>query len=248
MIDARKNLIVLILILTATLVSLVWLNFSKIEKDQSAQTLVKRYVPQNSLSIKLSRGKVDYFTVSSRSRIVFYEKLDSIIYESDLDGTNKKALTKIPNASEIVFSPDGRKVITLISGRKYFFDLTGNQRVELDRKIQTVVFSPNSEKIAFYLPDGNGVFVSNPDGSNPSAILKTRFESLKLLWPSDLIIFNSEEDNFSFKAFSITPEGKDFKKISPEEFNPHAQNAQSEDEYSIFVNPDDGRLYSLRLK
>ena len=247
MIDARKNLIILIFVLAGTLISLGFLNFHKIDKNQSAQILLGQYNSPVNLPVKLSKGEVDYFTVNNRGRVVFYEKLDSMVYETNLDGKNKKLLTKIPNASDIIFSPDGQKLIALVSGKKYLFDLLNNQKVELNKKINMTSFSPSSEKIAFYTPNENSISISNPDGSDSLTILKTRISNLRLLWPEpDLIIFYPEQEISSFSlAFSITPDGKDFKKITQEEINSYTEKNR---DHSLFINPNDGKLYFLRLE
>src|SRR3989344_3419400 len=104
----RKNLTTLTFILIGVLVSLLVLNFQELNKNQKAQILNTRK-SLNNLPIKISRGIVNSFNFKSSSdKIIFYEKLDSMVYEAGLDGKNKKELARIPGVSEIVFSSNGK--------------------------------------------------------------------------------------------------------------------------------------------
>lgn len=266
MTDIRKNLIILIFVLGGTLISLIFLNYQKINKNQKSQLMLEQSDAQINSPAKLSRGEVDFFSFKDAGRAVFYEKGDSTIYDIALDGKNKKALTKLPKASDIVFSPNGQKLIATVSGKRYLFDLTKNQKNDLTKNHQNAVFSPDSRKVAFYSPNEGSIWILNLEDSSSSTIFKTRIENLGLFWPQkDLIVFYPKDKGDSL--FSITPDGNQFKKISQEEFNLYINGLSDEltklnafkieainlklsdlKDYLLFVNARDGKLYSLRLE
>lgn len=274
MTDVKKNLITLTFILSGILIILVTLNFQEFGKNEKAQIL-ETDDNLNNLPVRISKGMVSSFDFeNSLNKIVFYEKADSMIYEAASDGKNKKELAKIPGASEIVFSPNNKELIATIKETdrfvKYYFNLENNQKVKLDRRIKTVIFSPDGKKIAYHFYDGGAgegnISVSNPDGSGFINIFKTRSNSIKLLWPeNDSIIFYQESENNEILAFSIKPDEKEFRKLPETEYLIYLNQKPKEEilknlgikaleiklsfskDYLIFINAKDGKLYSLNL-
>lgn len=266
----RKNLIILIFVLGGVLVSLLTLNFQKLGENQKAQVLDTNDDFKN-LPIKLSKGSINSFSLQNNSgKIVFYEKLDSMVYEISADGKNKKEIVKIPNASEILFSPSNKELIATLEDNegliKIYFNLETNQKIRLDKRIKNAAFSPDGKKLAYHfydrIGDGN-ISVSKPNGSDFINIFKTRNENLKLIWPeNDLIVFYPEENQSL--VFSIKPDGKDFQKLPEAEYSIYFDKPKQEilknmgieatniklsplGDYLIFINAKDGKLYSLRI-
>lgn len=269
----RRNLIILTFILTGVLISLLVLNFQELRKNQKAQILNTGY-SLNNLPVKISKGPINSFDFeNSSNKIVFYEKLDSMVYETGLDGKNKKELVKIPGASEILFSPNDTELIATIKDAggigKAYFNLEKNQKIKLDKRIKNSAFSPDGKKIVYHFYDelvnqGN-ISISNPDGSDFINIFRTRSKNLKILWPeNDLIVFYPETENNEILAFSIKPDGKEFLKLSEEEYLIYSNQKPKEEIlknleiealnikldpleiYLIFINAKDGKLYFLK--
>jgi len=273
MANIRKNLIILTFVLSGTLISLLVLNFQELGKNQEAQ-IFETDKNLNNLPVKISKGSINSFDFKSNSnKVLFYEKIDSMVYEAELDGKNKKELARIPGASEVLFSPSGQELIATIKDinglGKSYINLENNQKVRLDKRIGSIAFSPDGKKIAYLFYDertGEGnISISSPDGSDFINIFKTRSSNLKLVWPeNDAIIFYLESENNEILAFSIKSNGKEFRKLSetkyliyfgkkPEEILKNlgiealvAKLSPLKD-YLIFINAKDGKLYSLNL-
>ena len=277
MADIRKNLIILAFVLSGVLVSLLVLNFQKIEKDQGAEILNARPETSKSFPVKISRGTVNFFNLKGGSgKVVFYEATDSMIYEIGFDARNKKELARIPDVLKMVFSPNGYEIVTAVSEKgtlkNYYFDLSDDKRAALPKEIENAVFSPDGGKIAYYLYDlardeGN-VSVAKPDGSGAATIFRTKIKNLGLLWPETnlIILYSAEDEKNQSLAFSMTPDGKEFQRITGEELNSRLKSTPEETsilqklgieaidsrlnplkDYLIFINAKDGKLYSLKI-
>lgn len=275
MTDVRKNLIILVFVLSGALVSLLVLNFQKPGKGQQAQILGAQSNALKNYPVKISRGVVNFFGLKNGSgKVVFYEELDSIVYELDFDGRNKKELARIPDASDFVFSPNGKELVATLSengsSKKTYFNLENNRKIELDKNIDSVAFSPDGKKLAYHFYDSKngegGILISESGGSDFKNIFRTRIKNLNLFWPkSELIIFFSKGEN-NPPVFSITPDGKEFLRMAEEELISYLNQEMKEmdifrelgieateiklsplKDYLIFINAGDGKLYSLGL-
>ncbi len=277
MADVRKNLIILTFVLSGVLASLLVLNFQKIEKGQRAEILNARPETLSRFPVKISRGMVNFFNLSGGSgKVVFYEESDSMIYEAGFDARNKKELARIPDALKIVFSPKGYELVAAVSEKgiikNYYFDLNDDKRAALPKEIENVVFSPDGGKMAYYLynrltGEGN-ISVAKPDGGDAATIFRTRIKNLGLLWPESnlIILYSAENEKNQPLAFSITPVGLEFQRISREELNSRLKGGPEETsvlqelgietidsrlsplkDYLIFINAKDGKLYSLKI-
>jgi Tol biopolymer transport system component len=106
------------------------------------------------------------------------------------DGTGRKQLTNFPaTAFYPSLSPDGQTVYfsSNQSGNFeiYSIDINGNGLQQLTNKIGSLYapeLSPDGERILF-TNNGNGLWVMNPDGSNPHAI--TSHDDIDPTWSAD---------------------------------------------------------------
>lgn len=274
MTDVRKNLIIIVFLLTGAIIILLFFNLNSSWKIERAEILDSYSAPVN-LPKKISRGTVNFFELSGSSKVVFYEESDSTIYEAGLDGKNKKELARIPGAMKIVFSPSGYELIAAVSEKNtlknYYFDLRDNKRTELPKDAKDLVFSPDGGRITYYFYDDKagegGILIANPDGSDSKGIFRTRIKNQILIWPkNDLIVFYLKEGGNQSLAFSIKPDGKEFQRLTEEELILYASRETEETkvlkelgiettsvklnppkDYLIFLNAGDGKLYSLGL-
>ncbi|MBI4117387.1 MAG: hypothetical protein HY451_01760, partial [Parcubacteria group bacterium] len=131
MTGVRKNLIIIIFLLIGTAIILLFLNLNPSWRKQQAEILDYSPEPTN-LPKKISRGTVNFFELNGSGKVIFYEEGDSIVYEADLSGKNKKELVRIPGALKIVFSSSGRELIAATSEKNvlknYYFDLKNNKK------------------------------------------------------------------------------------------------------------------------
>jgi Tol biopolymer transport system component len=106
------------------------------------------------------------------------------------DGTGRKQLTNFPaTAFYPSLSPDGQ-IVYFSSNQSgnfeiYSIDINGNGLQQLTNKIGSLYapeLSPDGERILF-TNNGNGLWVMNPDGSNPHAI--TSHDDIDPTWSSD---------------------------------------------------------------
>lgn len=274
MTDIRKNLIIIIFFLSGIFLVLLFLNFSASSKKQGAAVFEPQSAIPTDLPKKVSRGPVVFFDFKNGSgKAIFYEEFDSTVYEADLDGKNKKELARIPNASGILFNPNGKGLIAEVPGKgsptTAYFDLENNRKTELPKNIRSAAFSPDGEKLAYYFYDdktGRGnISTAEPDGLNSGSIFLTRIKDLNLAWPeNELLVFYPKSGGG--QAFSVMPDGNNFRRLDDEEslryFNHEKEEAAILQEmgikaagiklsplgdYLIFLNAGDGKLYSLRL-
>lgn len=274
MTDVRKNLIIIIFFLGGIFFVLLFLNFSQSWKKQGAAVFESQGVILTDLPKKISRGPVVFFDfTNSPGKTIFYEELDSIVYEADLDGKNKKELVRIPDASGILFNPNGKGLIAEVpekgSPTTAYFDLENNQKTKLPKNIKSIAFSPDGKKLAYYFYDdktsqGN-ISTAELDGLNFESIFLTRIKDLNLVWPeNELLVFYLKSNGG--QAFSITPDGNKFSRLDEEESSRYFNREKEEigvlqkmeiktvetklsplNDYLIFLNAGDGKLYSLRL-
>ncbi|TSC91141.1 MAG: hypothetical protein G01um10142_80 [Parcubacteria group bacterium Gr01-1014_2] len=271
--NLRKNLIVLTVVLSGVLASLLFLNFQEFGKNQKAQILETDNKLSN-LPVKISKGLVDYFNLNGSGKVIFYEKLDSMVYEASLDGKSKKELARIPGVSEVIFNPVSLEIIATIRDTdglgKSYFNLENNQKIKLDQRIRNAAFSPDGANLAYFFYDENynegNISISKPDGSDFINIFKTRSKNLKILWPAkDLIVFYPETENSELSAFSIKPDGKEFKRLMESEYLAYSNQKPKEEilknlgieasnikldlleTHLVFINAKDGKLYSLKI-
>ena len=250
----------MIFLLSGALLVLLFLNFSPSWKKQGALISDPQdSVPAN-LPKKISRGRVNFFELGGSGKVVFYEESDSTVYEADLDGKNKKELARIPGVLKMVFSPLGYELEAKVSEKNtlknYYFDLKNNKRIELPKNAESLVFSPDGREITYYSYNNQtgegGISTADPDGSDSKTIFKTRIKNPILIWPQDnLIVFYLKEEGNQPLVFSIRPDGKEFQKLSEEEYNFYSKENSKKisplKDFILFLNAEDGKLYSLKI-
>ena len=254
--NPRKNLIFLIFVLAGMVFVLLILNFLGVDRNSQKAEIYDVF------PVKISRSGVIFFNIMKNSnRIIFYEELDSIIYEAGLDGRNKKELSRIPGVKDIDFSPDGHELAAFISERGdlkgYHFDLVENRRTVLDPRTRSAAFSPDGSRVAYYLYDdesGEGsIQVVAQDNQRQNVIFKTRLKDLDLSWP--------EADLIAFSDFGIRPDGSGFrtiKKTNPDSeaviileeagIKAAASQVSALGDYLVYLNAKDRKLYSLKIR
>lgn len=122
----------------------------------------------------------------------------STFYKVSLDGTNKQAISDplIAKIDGVAWSPDKTSAILTIENDKYFlgknnspffspndtsdttvwyYDFQTKQAKKLNSSINTIAFSPNGQKIAYFKRSefNNKLYTASPDGSNETAIVST---------------------------------------------------------------------------
>src|SRR5258708_1688190 len=123
----------------------------------------------------------------------------------DLESRKTQTISQvaIPGLSNVIWSPDKNRVITLARTSKgpgyAYFDYTTREHGTLGPNIISAVFSPDSRQIASARNPGgdNGAIeTSDFNGQNPRTVLKTRLSNIKLYWPrSDLLAFSAADSD-----------------------------------------------------
>lgn len=195
----KKNLTILIFVLSVILAFLLFLNFKKPLVRQKAQIFQEKTEEKSSGPIKIGKSGVEFFALANQaSEIIFYEKNNSTIYKSDFLGKTKP-ISKIPEASKIFFSQNGKEIIAEINSKKIYFNLFDNKRNELDKNIKNLAFSPDGRKIVYHYFDPNtqegDIAIAYPTEPNFDILFKTRVPDLEIIWPkNEFIVFYLKKD------------------------------------------------------
>jgi TolB protein len=136
------------------------------------------------------------------------------------DGTGRKQLTNFPaTAFYPSLSPDGQTIYFASnqsgSFEIYSIDINGNSLQRLTNKIGSLYapeLSPDGERIIF-TNNGNGLWVMNPDGSNPHAI--TFHDDIDPTWSPDgsMLAFASNRQG-QRQLFVANANGKKVDKVT----------------------------------
>ncbi|MDP1629017.1 MAG: hypothetical protein Q8L57_00185 [bacterium] len=155
--------------------------------------------------------KIRYFDQSSRS-----------FMESEFSGLNPVRLSAadFKDARNFIWSPDKSKVLTTDQEKYQLIDLNSGQTSFYDPHYRSVVFSPNSDKIAFNFlePGSNKIETAELSGQNWKEISRVKIQDLKIAWPQNgklaLSSFASAKANSGLFLLDIA--GGDIIKIIPE--------------------------------
>src|SRR5215212_338002 len=159
---------------------------------------------------------------SASGKIVFacyINQIDQICIMNG-DGSGRKQLTNFPaTAFYPSLSPDGQ-TIYFASNKSgsfeiYSMDINGNGLKQLTNKIGSLYapeLSPNGERIIF-TNNGNGLWVMNPDGSNPRAL--TFKDDIDPTWSPDgsMIAFASSRSG-GRQLFVANANGKNVEQVT----------------------------------
>lgn len=219
--NTDKNLKAIIYLLSITLLVLLFLNFKKIDKESTTAQISSKITEGGDI-LKLSTSSVENYFFNGLKSALFYQKLDSALYQVDL--TNKKisVVAKIPDVEKIVFSPSQDKVFAFIKeGYKInpvYFNLKSNTKINLNKNINEAVFSPDGKKLVYhqYNPSSKqgAIFILNLDNpdNKPELILSTRIKKMNLYWPQKgLIAFHPLDQK---GLFGIDLSQKNLKQIN----------------------------------
>jgi len=164
----------------------------------------------------------DFGDGSSAGKIVFACYINQIdqICIMNADGTGRRQLTNFPSTAFYPsLSPDGQTVY-FVSNQSgtfeiYSIDINGNGLQRLTNGIGSLYapeLSPDGERIIF-ANYGNGLWVMNPDGSNPRAI--TSKDDIDPTWSPDgsMIAFASNRQG-QRQLFVANANGKKVDKVT----------------------------------
>ncbi len=140
----------------------------------------------------LSPGPITGFTPTQRG-VRFLEKQTGHVSEIGSQGENIEVVsnTTIPRTFEIIWSPDASKsIIRYLEGeiaRKISaeFVASSTKASVLPANIVSAAYSPDSKRIAYIVPSGDGgrTIAADPDNSKQNEINVLPFGGFKILWP-----------------------------------------------------------------
>ncbi len=145
----------------------------------------------------ISEGPVIAAHFSDDDTILFYDFSGNLWQFKN--GDSKLTLidqTAIANPAETIWSINEKNIVKTglnQSDISYAFsDFSKKIIANLRTNIKSVVFSPDGNKIAYYLSVGlntNSLYVSNPDGKNQKSLIATlKLRDINLLWPKSNIL------------------------------------------------------------
>ena len=224
---AKKIFIIVLVLFLLASGALVIYNFV-IKKAGNAPAKRETTFPETELSLKIkSISKEGAFALAigeDNKTIKYYLEKSGLVMSSAFDGSNLKSLStnELPGLSEIIWSPDRKKVIGIFSSitpKKYFYDFQTEKSVLLNESIKSIAWAPSSEKIVYHYETSDGQYdnisTANPDGSAWRAIFQTRLTDLVVKWPAadKIYIFNKPSGLSKGSLFAIDPILGNFSKI-----------------------------------
>lgn len=146
----------------------------------------------------------------------YYEQRTGRVLEIGLTNFREKILsdTPLPDFISAVWSPTGTESIGIFANGDTnefrHYDFTTKTATVLPAGTRTVAFSPTGSQMVS-LRDGdteNEIILSQPDGTFPRPILKTRLEQAELLWPEDQRLSIVTQRGTLSDVFTLTKDGK----------------------------------------
>ena len=227
--NAKKIFIIILVLFLLTSGTLVVYNFFLKDKEAPAQR--ESTFPEEELNLKInviSQEKIFAPSLGEDNKTIkYYLEGNGRVSSSAFDGDDPQAITEndLPGLSDIIWSPDRKKVIGIFSSitpKKYFYDYQTKKSVLLNQSIKSIAWAPSSGKIVYHYEtaDGqyNNISVSNPDGSNWRAVFQTRLTDLIVAWPAadKIYIFDKPSGLTKSSLFAIDPDSGNFAKILSE--------------------------------
>ncbi len=218
-------LIVFLLVLAAFLTGYLFRQNSADFQPSSISSSLDRFSENNKSAGKIFLPKLERVGTadvlaainSNSGKIIYIEKESGKIREVDQSSGDYevKSGTVIAGLEKAVWSPAGSDLIYFtknFSGphgqrgqRVNYFSVANKKTVPLSQNINSVVFSPKGDEIAYYFFDtqsGEGnISISSPDGSVFKQVFKSRLPSIVLDWPT--------EQGLSFYKQTAANEGTD---------------------------------------
>ena len=224
--NAKKIFIIVIVLFLLTSGALVVYNFFLKSKDAPAER--EATFPEEELNLKInpvSQEKAFAPCLGEDNKTVkYYLEENGHVFSSAFDGSGLESLSEneLPGLSEIIWSPDRKKVIGIfqsITPKKYSYDYQTKKSVLLNEGIKSIDWAPSSQKIVYHYEtaDGqyNNISIANPDGSSWRAIFQTRLTDLVVRWPAPdkIYIFNKPSGQTKGSLFAIDSGSGSFSKI-----------------------------------
>lgn len=196
----KKIFIVFAVFLSITLVLLGVYNFI-FKKPSKAPAVVKK--TDNQLSVKSdSAGNqnkiyaiseeavIAPFVDRENEKIKYYAKSDGTVWQSELDGKNKKQLEEknLTGLVNVKWSPSGDKVLSEFNKdqTKSFFEYDYNTRTgkSLDSGVDYIVWDNMGTSVIYKFFDKNSktrsLSIANPDGSNWKKLTDIEFKKVSI--------------------------------------------------------------------
>ncbi len=185
-------------------------------------------VPEAELKIKaISQEAVFSPTLTSdRTAVIYYTRANGNVWQSDFDGSSLTQVSDsvLENLIKVIWSTDKKGAITVFQDplggiSKYFYNHETEKALPLNKYIDYIAWSPDATKIAYQyqneLTDENNINTSNPDGSSPSTVIRTRIKNLVVEWPKGEEVFLREKPSGLVQSslYSLSPLTKTFTKV-----------------------------------
>ncbi|OGZ33571.1 MAG: hypothetical protein A2Y98_01390 [Candidatus Portnoybacteria bacterium RBG_19FT_COMBO_36_7] len=222
----KKFFIIILVLFLLTSGALVVYNFFL--KNGNAPAENETGFPENELNLKItaiSHEKVLAPAIGEDNKTIKYYLEDSGRVSSlAFDGSNEESISgnSLPGLSEVIWSPDRKKVIGIfstITPKKYFYDYRTKKSILLNESIKSIAWAPSSEKIAYQYETSDGLYnnigVADPDGTSWRAVFQTRLTDLVVAWPAadKICFFNKPSSQTAGSLFAIDPDSGAFTKI-----------------------------------
>jgi len=141
---------------------------------------------------------------NDKNNVIYFSRINGTVWQSNFDGSNLKqvSVTSLENLVDTIWSFDKTKTINVFEDNigivtKYFYNFEDSKALPLNKYINGVDWSMESNKIAYQYQNDftgdNNISISNPDGSNFSILLTTRMKDLAINWPKGSDVFLREK-------------------------------------------------------
>ncbi len=166
--------------------------------------------------------KGDLFVDKENDKLFYYAKDSGSVFETDLDGRNKRTIfaQKISDLIDVSWSSRGDKAILKTLGGYSYFDYGTKKNIQLKSGLDTVSWSKAGDRIFYkYFDDISGqrsINISLPDGSDWKKLADVKFRDVAI-FPFDgenaALFWNSGKSNEEISLNIVSLETLEVKNI-----------------------------------
>lgn len=153
--------------------------------------------------------------LTARDSIMYYDRDSGRVYDLSLVSGQERRVTEnsLPDFLYSIWGRGQQDVISIFSTtkgmEKRYFNFATREVGQIDSDAESIVFSPDGIKIAYFVKGGEGgIYTSSASGLRPEQLLRTRLNTAQLFWnESGLYLLGEDSDTGYDVLYKIGDEG-----------------------------------------